>query len=162
MNLADIAHDLRADALAEPGQEQDQKLQHGASVHLRADVMGKVEGGTEIEWHFKVQRQGKMPLEASREYAAWLRELATFRDEKYFNVPAQVEARMLETANHRHYAAAMVWTEIVESVTESKPSQTVAIEISPLPSTPEEMRAWAQTLGQGVQIRGVNVFTGEL
>lgn len=35
-------------------------------------------------------------------------------------------------------------------------------EINPLPKDEKEMREWAQTLGQGVRVRNVDVFTGEM
>lgn len=170
MSLSDIANKLRTDALADPGNEKSTPLTHGASCHMRAEIvpddMGDDSGlYQKVEWHLKIERVGQLPLEASKEYVAWLRELKTFRDEKYFNVPAQVEATMVP--GKRKYAAVFVWTALVESElvppqdTPRRAPRNHTTHVTPIPQNEREMEAWAATLGPGVRVRGVDVFTGE-
>lgn len=58
------------------------------------------------------------------------------------------------------YAAKIEWRETLS--TPSATDNTARRVDNSLPKTEEEIAAWAKTLGPGVKIRNVNVFTGEI
>lgn len=167
MKLSDIAESLRRDALAHLGEIQSQRLGQGAECNLRAELLDDAaKGAPNVEWHLQIKREGKLPTEDTPAYKRWLSELSTFCKQSYFNVPSHCKPAM-QAGKHR-YAAAFVWTEHAEIPSVSPAPAPIVnlvakeIHITPIPSTPKEIAAWAKTLGQGVQIRNVNVFTGEL
>lgn len=159
MGLSQLEQRLRSRALDNPGDIQTETLAHGASCSLYIQWLTE----TEIEIHLRIERTGQLPLEGSKEYAAWLREIGTFRAEKFFNVPAHADTKMVP--GKRKYAATMIWCETVEreSVTfkyEQRHREGVT-RVSAIPQNYQEMDAWASTLGAGVRVSGIDVFTGE-
>ena len=160
MKLSEIAETLKHDAFAHPGEMQSYPLGHGAECNLRAEFLAP----TEVEWHLQIRRAGNLSAEDTPAHKRWLAELATFGKPEYFNIPSGCKPKM-QRGKHS-YAAVFVWTESVEppdvqtaTIAKRAPS---AVYIKPIPQTDDEIAAWARTLGRGVKITGVNVFTGEL
>lgn len=140
------------------------KLSDIAECNMRAETIdAAAEGAPNLEWHLQIRRDGRLPTEDTPAYKRWLSELKTFCKPEYFNVPVDCKPTM-QSSKHT-YAAVFVWQEFVEDIAPAKVMKRAApteIHITPIPCTPEEIAAWARTLGQGVRIRNVNVFSGEL
>lgn len=137
MSLQIIANSMKAAARAH-GSRRDE-LPHGAVLELKfADGV------------FSLTITRRLKQRRSNAAQQWQREVRTFAE--HFGATADPEyTAQLTKLTFPLFEAVVTWRE--------QDAQPVG---SPLPQTPDEMQAWAKTLGPGVIIRHVNVFTGEM
>ena len=142
MSLNQIAADMKT-AARRQGKIVRNPLANGAQLTLEC---ARVE--TQDTFLLTVTRAGnKPPAEGTKAGKAWQTELETFA--RFFcGTTARVvgKTKMLQGA----YAATICWNE---------PAQDA---LGGIPQTLDEMKQWAQSLGPGVRITGVNVLTGEM
>lgn len=144
MSLSDIAAILRAAARQE-GHVERSPLPNGAQLTLDCNLKDRLANFT-----LRITRQGSAPVPGSRGDKARQTEIRTFA--KYFVPPGVAHTSTgVPAAERGTYCTVIEWTE---------PDQ--ATRASALPKDDAEIRAWAQTLGPGIRITGVNVDTGEI
>lgn len=171
MSLTSIAEYMKRQARRN-GRILQTPLPKGASLILEC-VVGK----TAETFTLTIMRRGIAPTAGSSAAAKWQTEIKTFA--KYF-VPegvayAETPATPQETPRG-FYAVCLKWDEALpgeqskanegqdpkaEPCPQTIKTQPPAHDNS-LPRTREEMAAWAATLGPGVHVTHVNVFTGEM
>ncbi len=138
MSLINIANSMKQRARAQG--KAAQSMPHGAHLTLRYSDNGL--------YTLIIQRPRKS--KKPNAHLLWKREVETFaRDFGATNDP-QYTATIGNSETK--YRAVVKWIEKVASPNDAHR----------IPQNEAEIAEWAKTLGQGVQIRGVDVFTGEL
>jgi hypothetical protein len=145
MSLSQIATDMKT--VARRTGAARRTMPNGAALILTHKTNPQFEF-----FDLQVTRRGKLPAPGTRGAKAWATELSTFA--KYFVPVGTTQSRVDDKPTETSYSAHISWNEYPDAA-------PVKHEIS-LPRTPEEIAAWARTLGPGIKIRNVNVFTGEL
>lgn len=144
MSLSQIATDMKT--VARRTGAARRTMPNGAALILTHKTNPQFEF-----FDLQVTRRGKLPAPGTRGAKAWATELSTFA--KYFVPVGAVHSRVDDAPKDNSYSAHISWNEYADS----PPARFDGI-----PKTEEEIAAWARTLGPGIKIRNVNVFTGEL
>lgn len=145
MSLTQIATDMKT-AARRTGTAR-RTMPNGAALQLTHKTNPEFE-----YFDLQITRRGKLPAPGTRGAKAWATELNTFA--KYFVPAGTTHSRVDDKQAEISYSAHLSWNEYPNAVNVKHDNS--------LPRSPEEIAAWARTLGPGVKIRNVNVFTGEL
>lgn len=144
MSLSQIATDMKT--VARRTGTARRTMPNGAALILTHKTNPEFE-----YFDLQITRHGKLPAPGTRGAKAWATELNTFA--KYFVPAGATHSRVDDKPTEASYSAHISWNEY--------PDAAPVKHDNSLPRTPEEIAAWAKTLGPGVKIRNVNVFTGE-
>lgn len=138
MSLVTIANSMKQRARAQGTAAQP--MPHGAHLTLRYSDNGL--------YTLIIQRPRKS--KKPNAHLLWKNEVETFARDFGATNDSQYTATIGNSETQ--YRAVVKWFEKFAS----------PVDMYRLPQNEKEIEAWAKTLGQGVKIRNVNVFTGEL
>lgn len=147
MSLSQIATDMKTTARRTGVARR--AMPNGAALILTHKTNPEFE-----YFDLQITRRGKLPAPGTRGAKAWATELNTFA--KYFVPAGAIVSRVDEAPKDNSYSAHISWNEYADVPPERATHNNL------LPKTEEEIHAWAQSLGPGIKIRNVNVFTGEI